>query len=467
MPSVSTTKNVKSQKQAMLQDLAFTQLNKTFGNSGTQTFGGRFMDEYASEWRDEERIETVESMRRGDGSCRAALRAVKAPVLATKWDVKTDDESAKGEEIKEFVKQNLFNMRRTWKEFLRESLAYLDFGHYVFEMIFEKREGKVWLADLEPRIPASIHKWELQDGSFGVVQFVRNDLTKAGSYLEIPGNKCLILTNEKEGDDVTGQSILRSAYMHWDMKKMLCRVQAMSAERFGMGIPVIKLGQTAGQTEKAEAEEMGAATKSNEANYLVIGQDWEFDIKTPDGNPQGAAIIEGINHHAKMILVSILAGFLGLGGDKTGSFGLSKDLSSFFFKLVGDICSYKKEQIDNQVIRRLVDINFGKQEKYPYVDYAPLEDLDPQILSSALSTLATAGLVHKTSRLVDWVHQTFQLPTLTEEDKEEIDAKILEGEMNALLQPNEQPAPGEDKPKPGEKPAESEEDEDVDDDNDE
>lgn len=98
------------------------------GNSGTKEYAGYFMEEYNTAWRDDQRITNVEEMRRGDGAVRAGLRAIKSPLLATKWTINTKDDTPRGEEIRAFVDKNLLlGMDRSWKKFLREALAYLDF----------------------------------------------------------------------------------------------------------------------------------------------------------------------------------------------------------------------------------------------------------------------------------------------------------------------------------------------------
>jgi len=116
-----------------------------------------------------------------------------------------------------------------------------------------------------------------------------------------------------------------------------------------------------------------------------------------------------------MILMSVLAGFLGLGTDSTGSFALSKDQSSFFLKHVEDKAAYLAEQFTEQVIKRLVEINFGEREIMPKLAFSPLGDIDFKEMSEVLKTLSDTGLVNKDKSMVDFVHKTFKLPDLPED----------------------------------------------------
>lgn len=396
-------------------ETTLAQVGRVLGDSGTERYSGYFTEEYNPEWRDERRVENVEKMRRSDSAARAALRAVKAPMMATAWSVTTATaDDARAEEIRAFVEANLFGMKRTWKEFLREALAYLDFGHYCFELIWEERAGKIVLADLAPRIPHSIQRWELPDGRFGIVQWVRTNQLKT-FQLEVPGDKLLVLTNDKEGDDVTGQSVLRAAWKHFTIKDVLYRIQGIAAERYGVGIPVITMPDAAGSDEKDEAEDIGASLRSNQKGYIVWKNGWQLDIKTPDGNPQGQAIETAIEHHDKQILRAVLASFLALGSDGVGSYALSRDQSSFFLKAVEDMACYFAEQMNKQVVKKIVDLNFGPQEIYPRLYFSPLGDIDYGEMATSLNTLAMAGLIRTDSRTMEHVHKAFGLPEIPQD----------------------------------------------------
>ena len=405
------------------------QLKKTLGDSGTERYSGYFLEEPNAQWRDANRIDNVEEMRRTDGVIKGILNALKAPILSTTWRI----EGGK-DEHREFVEKCLFGgMQRTWEDFLKESLAYLDFGHYCFEIIYDTVDGRIGVVDLAPRIPKSILRWKLKDGRFGIVQQLRTDEKKDLEMMpEIPAEKLLILTNDKEGDDVTGQSILRSAYKHYKYKDVLYRIQGIASERYGVGVPVIYLPDTIGQKEKDEVEKMLAALRSNEKGFVVIPwkkADGELEILTPKGNPQGQTIDTAIEHHNKQILMSILAMFLGLGTDSTGSFALSKDQSSFFLKHVDEKARYVKEQINIQVIRRMIDLAFGPQKEYPKACYNSLGDIDFKEYSEVLKTLIDSGLVVVDNRMKKFTSSMFELPEITTEDEEKMDQDEMTAEL--------------------------------------
>jgi len=403
-------------------------VSKILGNSGTEHFSGYFTEEPNTDWRDELRVQNVEKMRRTDATVKAVLNALKAPILATTWDIECEDEK-----IEEFIEENIFNLKRSWLRFLRESLTFLDFGFSVFELIYEIRGGKIYLVDLSPRIQHSIQKWRLDDGSKGVVQRIRNDekadeTTKGINFgtVEIPMEKLFVLTNDMEGDDITGQSVLRPAWKHYTYKEILYKIQGIAAERYGVGVPVVTMSENYGEGDKDKAEEAAKNLRSNESSYVVLPAGFDMKILTPTGNPQGAAIDSGINHHNKMILMSVLATFLGLGTDSTGSFALSKDQSSFFLKHVEDKAKYLAEEFTEQVIKRLVRYNFGDQAEVPRLVFAPLGDLDFQEMSGVMKTLVDSGLVQVDGKMMQYTRDMFKLPEMSDDD-------VLEKDMEDQL----------------------------------
>lgn len=404
----------------------------TIGDSGSVRYGGYFQDEPQAEWRDEKRIDNVETMRRSDATCKQLLNAFKAPLLATEWVIEAASDDPVHVQHKEFVEKDLFNMRRTWKEFLRESLTYFDFGFSVGELIWEIRQDGIHLVDVEPRIQASIQKWKLTNGQRGVVQQILTDefnTTKA----EIPLNKIFVLTNDKEGDDLTGTSVLRSAWKHFYIKDKLYRISAISCERYGVGIPKITLPEGAGESETVAAKEMGQEMRSNERGVIVLPNDkWKVEILSPTGNPQQGQIDQLIQHHDRMILMAGLAGFLNLGANSTGSYALSQDQNSFFLKHVEDKACYIAEQIIKQIIERIIIVNFGVQESYPKLKFLPLGDVDYSEYSGVLATLVNSGLLTTDGDMMQFTRKMFKLPEMTMETMMENENKNMNKEINDI-----------------------------------
>jgi len=309
------------------------QLEKIYGDSGTTRYSGYFDTDENILWKDDTRAATVDLMRKTDAAVSAALKALKAPILGTQWEVFTYDDSPQGEKIRKDVEDQIFNMDRSWYDMIREALCFMEFGHYAFEKVWAIENGKVVLKNLAARIPQSIERWQIKnaDGTYsrGIVQYIETDEFD-NNQIEIPLQKLFILTNDMEGDNMAGESILRAAYGNWKYKDMLARVSGIAADRFGVGIPLIKLPEESGKPEKEKGNEMGEQMRASEGGYLTLPHGWDAKILEMKGSGVINAIESLMEFHNRMILTSMHVQFLGLGGENSGSYALSDDQSSFF-----------------------------------------------------------------------------------------------------------------------------------------
>lgn len=101
-------------------------------------------------------------MRKSDGTVGAILEAIKAPLLSAKWQIRSGGEEPDDKEIAEFVQRNLF-VKVRFQNFLKEALAFLDFGFYYFEKNFEIAGGMVEWKEFAPRVPKSHYLWGLRE----------------------------------------------------------------------------------------------------------------------------------------------------------------------------------------------------------------------------------------------------------------------------------------------------------------
>ena len=113
-------------------------LGGEIGESGTEIYDGVIYEEYNQKLFGSLGIDAYDKMRKSDGTVQGALKAVKLPIQRAKWFVQPASEDAQDEEIAAFVTKALFELQTiTWANFLRQSLLMLDFGHMVFEKVFE------------------------------------------------------------------------------------------------------------------------------------------------------------------------------------------------------------------------------------------------------------------------------------------------------------------------------------------
>jgi len=397
------------------------------GGTGTLLTGGYITDaDYNTDLTGTTGVEIYEKMR-NDATVRASLWAMKLPILGASWSVVPGEEkNEKYQKHADFIEEELFGgMSHTWEEFLRNSLNYLDFGHYVFEIVYKLREdGKIGWRKFAPRLPKTIQRWETNDGENGITQW-----TLSGGEASIPIEKLIIYTNEKEGDNWYGKSIMRSSYRNWFTKDKLYQIEAMAVERQGIGIPYVKVPSGAAKSDEDKAEEYLKNIRANEESYLKWKDGWEFGFLQMGA---GTRIdpSKTIQHHNRQILINVLAQFMDLGGQGAGgSFALSKDQSALFLLSLQYVANYVAATISQYAIKRLIDINFGPQDAYPELRVTKIGQTDYTNLTAAIQRMVQVGLITPDESLEEFLRDSMGLPELPEGLRAEIEFNVFLSEL--------------------------------------
>jgi len=392
------------------------------GTPGTQfLFGFLQTDEYVPELLGTRGLKTFEKMRRSDGMIAAALAALKLPLLSAPWAIAPASEDARDIAIAERLEEDLFRgMSMSWLDHLRQVLTHLDLGFYLCEVVWAiADDGHVKIRKLAPRLQRTIVDWQIQDdgGLKGVKQAVYS--SKGYRTQEIPIDKLLIFTNEKEGANWAGKSVLRPAYKHWYIKDQLYRIDSIAAERHGVGIPYIELPEdTDDPLSLQRAEDIGASVGAHEKGYVVMPHGWVFDIKGMGGG-RAVNLMPMIQHHDRMIAVSVLAPQLTLGERPEGSFALSEDQSSFFMMVQRARADYICDIHDRYLIPKWVNFNYAGVTKYPRLTVGKIETRNVEKIINAISTAVQAGAMTADLTLENTVRRLTDVPLLEEQPEPE------------------------------------------------
>lgn len=409
-----------------------TEILTTHGVSWTNLQSGIISEEYNTDLQFPKSVEIYDEMRKSDGTVIAILRAMKSPLISAKWQIQSGWEEAIDKEIADFITHNLFEKIK-FKHFLRESLGFLDFGFYYFEKCFEIVDGKIEWKDFAPRTPRSHYLWSMQslkDNTWidwhpqGITQQVNStDEGSSSMTREIPWNKLILFSFEREGNNFEWTSILRNAYKHYYYKDLLYKVSSISAERYGVGIPVASVKSSMNEKNKEKLVEFLKNIRSNEQSYGVYTDDAsDLRIMTPEGSGIGTDIQESIKHHDRKIYDSILAGFLNLTTGEGGSNALSKDQSSFFLRGLQWIADFFIETM-NAHIKELVDYNYNGVEKYPTLTVADIGSISMDEQINSIISMNEAGLIDITQDDRQMMRDILKMPRLTAQQMKDIEAE--------------------------------------------
>lgn len=394
---------------------------QSLGDSGTRLLHGIIVEEYNPNLQGIQGIRIYDEMRKSDGTVRAAMLACTLPIRRSQWFVNPatdadDPDNELNKEIANFVSHAIFDwLDLTWDDVLRQALLMVPFGVMLFEKVYgiKEHDGKKWvtLEKLAPRLPKSILQWELVDQTFGIQQ-IRQD----GVLAQIPGSKLLTFVNEREGDNWWGTSMLRAAYKHWYFKNNFYKIDAIAFERQGLGVPLIKMPQGYSPDDEKAAMTSLQNLRANEQGFLLLPPGYEAEFMDM-GAKTTRDPTNSINHHNKEILQSVLAQFLELGQNKTGSGSkaLSQDHSDLFLKAMETIANNVSGVFNKDLIKELVDLNFNDVKVYPVLDYSGISKVDLQALSVGYAALVTAGAITPTDDDQQYLRAAMGLPPRTQE----------------------------------------------------
>lgn len=388
------------------------------GSSGTSIYSGYYSEEYLQALTGQAAADIYDEMRRGDSRIKMILSAVKNPIKAAVWDVcpgEEDDESYKTHA--EFVEYCLFkDQTKTFKDLLTELCSVVDFGHSVFEMVDKVSEhegfGTFNNITLNWRSPRTFQQWII-DRNTGELksleQLAYGDLSRS---VMIPGDRLMVLSLDKEGDNYEGISALRACYGAWVRKKLFLKLNAIGIERNAVPTPTVKFPPGfQGQTDEwnAVVNNLKALT-SHQQNYFLYPSTLEIEFGQNNFDP--SKVQSALDFENKEMTFAFLANFLELGSGG-GSYALSFDLSDFFLGGLENISELICDTINKHYIPRLIKLNFGPQECYPKLTASGISDKAGKEFAEILAALANSKYIIPDEPLEASLRKRLGLPEIS------------------------------------------------------
>ncbi|KAB1867328.1 phage portal protein family protein [Microbacterium algeriense] len=372
-------------------------------------------------------INVFDRMRREDPQVKSVLRAVTLPIMRTEWAI---DGTGCRPEVVAHIAADLglpikgqppmaplrTKGRFSFKEFLRLALLFLVYGHSYFEQVYDQTSdpGRTHLAKLAWRPPRTISNIEVaRDG--GLIAIEQGGLLGSGK-VRIKVKDLVAFVHEREGANWLGESLLRSAYKMWILKDRVLRIQALTAERNGLGMPVFTVGEPPEgdfdqMVEWLDAEikrglEIVKQARAGEAAGVSLSKGSTFQFvgvsgKLPDTD-------KPIRYYDEQIARAVLAHFLNL-GTETGSWALGSTFANFFTDSLNAVAQNIADVIQQHVIEDLVDLNWGPNEPAPRLVPAAIGE-QQQITAEAIKGLIESGAVQVDDGLRAYVRDKFGLP---------------------------------------------------------
>ena len=410
---------------------------KEIGEVGTRNFAGQFDEEYLDKIQGLEGIDIYDQMRRSDAQVKMLLTVVKNPILSASWGIEPVDDSEEEKEIAAFAEHVMFNdigyvdgsKEKTFRQFIREALTMIDFGHSVFEIVHKVRMDHprfgnyVGLQDLAFRSQKTIEEWYIsRNGSLDAIrQCTENDHSVD---VTIEGKFLLVFSNELEGANYEGISALRSIYGNHYRKNIYRKLQAIGIERGASGVPMGEIDDEIRNSGNFNEQwtafkKMLRSFAANNQNYIAMEKGFkvsELKISHDAEKVQAAINAENIEM-TKAFLANFME--LGMGSGGGGSFALGSDLSDIFLSSLQTLASEIAECLERKVLKKLIRAKFGEREVYPSIKIRGINDKAGKDLAEIVKMLMEAGVIRNSDRLEAHLSSLYKLPAVEREQEDD------------------------------------------------
>lgn len=405
---------------------------KEYGRLGQKRYGGTFYEEFLPELRGKRGVEAYREMAENDDVISAVLFAIELLLRQSTWRVDPAGPAKKDAEAAEFVEQCRNDMQETWTDTISEILSFLTFGWSFHEIVYKRRlgrtantatrskynDGLIGWQKLPIRAQETLYEWvyDEHDNLVAMQQMPPPDF----GILEIPMSKAMLFRTKSRKDNPEGRSILRGAYRSWYFKRRIQEIEGIGIERDLAGLPVIygppkvNLFKRDPETQRAKAELQRYVKniRRDEQEGVILPDGYKLELLSTGGSRQfdTNAII---NRYDTRIAMTVLADFLMLGHQGTGSYALSTDKTDMFKMALGTYLDIICEAFNQHGIPALIDANgkhFQGITDYPKLAHGDVEHIDLGILGDFLQKMSSSGILLPDEDVEDFVRAVAKLP---------------------------------------------------------
>ncbi|SCW86234.1 Protein of unknown function [Paenibacillus tianmuensis] len=311
--------------------------------------------------------------------------------------------------IQDFVNEALEDMAGSLVEACTDILSGIWAGYSGTEIVWKPSGSRItidYLATYHPR--TVFFNVDQQTGRLDRDCPIKQYRWFSGSPVDIPKNKAIIYTHNVRFGNPYGVSQLRRIRKNWLLKDPVLKMWVNAVDKFGA--PTVAAMVPDGELEDPQNPghmisniEYMARVLSNLQNGTGIAmasgtKEENTDIKFHSpGAGMGDAFHMIITYLNKMIFRGMLVPSLVFDeGQQSGSYALGKSHFGMYQLILDRIFKNLAEILLEQLVRPLVEMNFGPQKKLGEFPEREMNDEDIQILSSVFLQMTNGGYLDPT-----------------------------------------------------------------------
>lgn len=408
---------------------------ESIGRTGLKQYSGYIEEEFVRDLRGTTGIRKYREMSDNDPTIGAMLFAVSLLLRAAEWNVEpaqamADDAGAEtfaaaAEAEAEFLESVLFrDMETAWPDFVGEALSMLVYGWAYHEMVFKIRrgpderdpryrsdytDGRIGIRKLPIRSQDSLSRWEYDRDTGDLLGMWQLPPDTANEVL-IPLEKALLFRTGSHKDNPEGRSILRNAYKPWYYLTKIEEIEAIGIERELAGLPVLRLpGELIKSQEAADVsiveqyKRLVRDIRFNRQGAIIIPSDLYMGVNGPtdkyqvelslmtSGGQRAIDTVPVVARYQNDMARTIMAEFLMLGSNSSGSYALSDDKTDMFARAIVAIGDAIESPINRHLVPMLWRLNGLDPDLRPKVKCGKIGPENLETLGKFLQSISTAG----------------------------------------------------------------------------
>jgi len=416
------------------------------GVSGLKRMSGYVDEEFLPALRGRKAVRVYREMSSNDSMVGALLFSIDKLIREVEWKVLPPEGGKEGEQAQEFLEQCMEDMSHSWDDLIGEILSMMTYGWSWHEIVYKKRigpwerdpkkrskftDGKIGWRKMPIRAQETLLRWSF-DETGGIRAMVQMAPPRYQTTV-LPIEKSILFRTSIAKGNPEGLSLLRSSYRSWYFKKRLEEFEAIGVERDLAGMPVgrvpadyLTAAKGTPQAKTVDAfKKMVRGVRRDENEGLVLPTQYDPDTKQPlfdfelmsSGGTRQFDTNSIINRYEQRILMAVLADFILVGHEDTGSYSLHTDKTGIFRAALNAITKTIADTLNRYAVPRLFAVNGWKLDELPRFEPTNVDPPALDQLAAFISSTAGAGMQwFPDPELEKYIREIARLPEMTDED---------------------------------------------------
>ena len=416
------------------------------GVTGLKRVSGYIDEEFLPALRGRKAVRVYREMAANDSMVGALLFSIDKLIREVEWKVLPPEGGKEGEEAQEFLESCMEDMSHSWDDLIGEILSMLAFGWSWHEIVYKKRigpwekdpkkrskytDGRIGWRKIPIRAQETLMRWSF-DETGGIRAMVQMAPPRYATTV-LPIEKSILFRTSIAKGNPEGLSLLRSSYRSWYFKKRLEEFEAIGVERDLAGMPVgrvpadyLTAAKGTPQAKTVDAfKKMVRGVRRDENEGLVLPTQYDPDTKQPlfdfelmsSGGTRQFDTNAIISRYEQRILMSVLADFILVGHEDTGSYSLHTDKTGIFRAALNAITKTIADTLNRYAVPRLFAVNGWKLDELPRFEPTNVDPPALDQLAAFISSTAGAGMQwFPDPELEKYIREIARLPEMTDED---------------------------------------------------